>query len=139
METELRQVEEIYDMYMDKITEALFKTTIADRERDPHCDWRRSTFKYPISKDFPAEFLNTDELQRLSKRAFSTTQGYIGLVQNGIHTGDVVVVIYGARTPFVIRGVGGDRYQLIGDCYVHGIMDGEFLKTNPETKDIFLV
>jgi hypothetical protein len=40
------------------------------------------------------------------------------------HTGDLVVVLFGGRVPFVLRQQG-KRYTLIGECYIHDVMDGE--------------
>ena len=37
--------------------------------------------------------------------------------------------IRGAQIPFVVRK-GSDGYQFIGECYVHGIMDGEAKESN---------
>ncbi|KAG4433346.1 hypothetical protein IFR05_011174 [Cadophora sp. M221] len=75
---------------------------------------------------------------------FVTERGYIGLGPAGLRRGDVVVVFDGAETPFVVRSVvGGDvdvdgngvrdeewkarreEWVLGGDCYLHGLMDGE--------------
>jgi hypothetical protein len=39
--------------------------------------------------------------------------------------GDSIVIFRGARVPHVIRK-RGDDWELIGDCYVHGIMHGSF-------------
>jgi len=36
-------------------------------------------------------------------------------------------VLYGGQLPFVIRGVER-HFELIGEAYLHGIMDGEALK-----------
>lgn len=37
--------------------------------------------------------------------------------------------VYGGRYPFVLREVGGGggekRYRIVGDCYLHGGMEGE--------------
>jgi hypothetical protein len=38
----------------------------------------------------------------------------------------VVCVLYGGQTPFILRPKV-ERYQFIGECYVHGIMEGEAL------------
>ena len=60
---------------------------------------------------------------------FTTETGYMGLGPSGIDTmrqGDKVCVISGCCTPFVIRPVEGTTcYDLIGEAYVHGLMDGE--------------
>jgi hypothetical protein len=41
--------------------------------------------------------------------------------------GYMICVLLGGRTPFVLRP-REDRYELIGPCYVHGIMDGEAME-----------
>jgi hypothetical protein len=60
-----------------------------------------------------------------------TKSGYMALLPDGATAGDVICIIYGARTPYVLRWVkcvGPDlRYQLVGNCYVHGIVEGEAL------------
>ncbi|KAF2121032.1 hypothetical protein BDV96DRAFT_566128 [Lophiotrema nucula] len=43
---------------------------------------------------------------------------------------DVVCILQGAEVPFVLRPRGISRYknqsyEVVGECYVHGIMDGE--------------
>lgn len=61
-------------------------------------------------------------------RGFATTRsGYIGLVSPKAQVGDLIVVIMGARIPFVIRKAQGG-YLLVGDAYVHGLMEGEALR-----------
>lgn len=42
--------------------------------------------------------------------------------------GDVIAVMFGMNIPLVLRPVGGDYYQIVGEAYVHGIMDGEVMK-----------
>ncbi len=60
------------------------------------------------------------------RRLGVTTQQYLGLFPRGTKAGDHVCVLIGACVPFVIRWhESKDAYQLIGECYVHGIMDGE--------------
>jgi hypothetical protein len=65
-------------------------------------------------------------------RAFCiTASGYIGLVPEYTATGDIICLIYGSEVPFVLRSMSGEHegdYQLVGECYVHGIMDGEALE-----------
>lgn len=38
--------------------------------------------------------------------------------------GDMVCVLVGDEVPFILRKNGDSHYYLIGECYVHGIMDG---------------
>ena len=55
---------------------------------------------------------------------FITTKGYMGLGSQAMKAGDVVVVLAGGEVPFVLRRAG-ELFQLVGECYVHGIMNGE--------------
>ncbi|TVY38342.1 Heterokaryon incompatibility protein 6,OR allele [Lachnellula subtilissima] len=63
----------------------------------------------------------------LHRRFCVTNNGLMALVPAGTKDGDVVCVIRGAQTPFILRPVEGWTCQLVGECYVHGIMDGEMM------------
>ena len=52
--------------------------------------------------------------------------------------GDVVCIFHGAEVPFVLRPEANDRYRLLGEAYVHGIMDGEFMDTAPAIESFIL-
>ncbi|KAL5118209.1 hypothetical protein ACEQ8H_003881 [Pleosporales sp. CAS-2024a] len=57
---------------------------------------------------------------------FVTEKGYIGLGPWNAKRGDVVGVLLGGCTPFLLREVAGEQsYTLVGEAYVHGIMSGE--------------
>lgn len=58
------------------------------------------------------------------RKYFRSRTGYIGLVPDATQEGDKICVFFGGDTPSVIRP-SGDKYLLIGACYVHGIMKGE--------------
>ncbi|KAJ8106168.1 hypothetical protein OPT61_g9720 [Boeremia exigua] len=54
---------------------------------------------------------------------FVTEAGRLGLGPAHISPGDCIHLIHGLKTPFVLhRGLG--TYALRGECYVHGLMDG---------------
>jgi hypothetical protein len=42
--------------------------------------------------------------------------------------GDRICVLIGGEVPFIIRSTGRETYELVGECYVDGIMDGEALE-----------
>ena len=77
-------------------------------------------------------------------RAFAVTEkGYIGLVPSGAMPGDLLCLFFGASVPFVLRpradcrdGASSGTYSLVGEAYIHGIMDGEALDSGSE-RDIF--
>lgn len=64
---------------------------------------------------------------------FFTSKGYIGIASSMSQPGDGVMLIDGAQTPFVVRGLEGTMdatmklpyHLIISPCYVHGVMNGE--------------
>lgn len=83
----------------------------------------------------------------VTARRFATTKdGFMGLMPRGAMLGDEVCVILGAHVPFLVRRVphneiGINRYHLLGECYLQGIMNGEGMGSMPESemKEIELV
>jgi hypothetical protein len=74
--------------------------------------------------------LRTAMRAALTMRKFAITQkGYFALVPRGATQGDAIVVFEGACVPFVLRKRQGEYggYELLGEAYVHGIMQGEVL------------
>ncbi|KAI5920639.1 heterokaryon incompatibility protein-domain-containing protein [Camillea tinctor] len=61
---------------------------------------------------------------------FSTRNGYLGLGPD-CRAGDLVCLLFGGEVPFVLRPKDG-HYQLVGDAYVHGIMEGEAIHRDDE-------
>lgn len=58
------------------------------------------------------------------RRFFTTSSGRIGIGPPTMREGDFVAILFGGYTPYVLRPEGG-QYSLVGECYVHGIMNGE--------------
>jgi hypothetical protein len=56
----------------------------------------------------------------LARRPCVTSEERIGWVPEKAKTGDVVFVFPGLQSPYVMREVGGDGFQLVGECYIHG-------------------
>ena len=56
-----------------------------------------------------------------------TQDGYMGLVPTRAAKGDAICVFMGGAVPFVIRGTDNGRFRLLGECYIHGLMDGKAL------------
>ncbi len=69
-------------------------------------------------------------------RAFFTADsGHIGMChEQCVRPGDEIWVLKGGRVPYVLRPVEGETgtYGFVGDCYVHGIMRGEYVKKMEE-------
>ncbi|KAI1661974.1 HET-domain-containing protein [Daldinia decipiens] len=58
---------------------------------------------------------------------FSTQNGYVGMINGELQQGDEVFVVLGCNVPMLLRPTASGEYEVVGDCYVHGIMDGEAL------------
>jgi Heterokaryon incompatibility protein (HET) len=74
-----------------------------------------------------------------SRKLVITARGYLALAPIGTRRGDIVSILFGCSTPMIVRA-GLVHYELIGESYVHGIMDGnaveEYLHGN-QTANIF--
>ena len=64
----------------------------------------------------------------LLRRRGRTSNGYVGQFPVDARKGDVVCVPLGSAVPFVVRRVRGESFTLVGECYVHGIMQGEIFE-----------
>ena len=72
---------------------------------------------------------------------FATKGGYIGMGPAYSKPGDRVCLIMGLNAPYIVRTTedrNPSRVELIGEAYVHGMMDGEMMKVG-EARDIYLV
>lgn len=57
------------------------------------------------------------------RRMVKTQSGLIGMATGDVEVGDSVALFEGGKVPLVVREKDQD-YILVGDCYLHGIMDG---------------
>jgi hypothetical protein len=72
------------------------------------------------------------------RRFAVTRKGYLAIVPPLTKPGDMASLIMGAEVSFILRRLplqrsnGGSRkrqcYNLVGECYIHGVMDEEILK-----------
>ena len=74
----------------------------------------------------------------LWRRFFITQNGHVGLGPRATKEGDVVVVLRNGPWPFVLRplddGQDERKYQLLGQAYVRGWMQGEVVREVEEGK-----
>ncbi|EWG35981.1 hypothetical protein FVEG_00158 [Fusarium verticillioides 7600] len=62
----------------------------------------------------------------LDSKIFFTGTGYVGFGPRCMRPGDIVCVLFGGRTPYVLRPTAvADEYLFLGAAYVHELMDGE--------------
>ncbi|KAL9617195.1 MAG: hypothetical protein Q9160_008000 [Pyrenula sp. 1 TL-2023] len=77
-----------------------------------------------------------DQFLKVNKIAM-TRQGYYANVPITAQEDDVIAILYGSNLPLVLRPInyterpGGEdkvKYTLVGQCYVHGFMEGQALR-----------
>ena len=66
-----------------------------------------------------------------NRRIGTTEKGFIGLFPGHCEKGDAVHIIGGCPVPYVMRAISEDAWEMIGECYVPGWMEGEAL-TEPD-------
>ncbi|KAH7063939.1 heterokaryon incompatibility protein-domain-containing protein [Paraphoma chrysanthemicola] len=76
---------------------------------------------------------------------FITLSGYIGIGPARTQPGDEVWIFHGGKVPFVMRRTGVSKaierqetLNLVGDAYVHGIMDGQAMEVKHEARRVVL-
>lgn len=107
---------------LDKPLRSRIEFIITDRLRESELD------------QIPANLWQFAMQPRVKDKRFAvTSDGWISLVPPFSKVGDVVYVIEGCQVPLLLRKVksqdrdetGETRYELVGECYIHRIMDGE--------------
>lgn len=60
------------------------------------------------------------------RRFCTSRKGFMGLAPDIAQVGDKICLVSGCCTPLIIRG-DGSNFSLVGESYVHGVMDGELM------------
>ncbi|KAH6665237.1 hypothetical protein B0J14DRAFT_660923 [Halenospora varia] len=103
--------------------------------------WR--TICYDSQKGLNSEDHSFDkdgkEVEETGTRLYITENGYFGIVPIYAKEGDQIWAFSGAPNPFVLRASSNSAesqatktYQLVGVCYVDGIMHGELERAGLE-------
>jgi len=70
-----------------------------------------------------------DTTASMGMRLAVLDNGILGMVPRQASKGDVVCVLLGCNIPLVLRAVAGrEAFELVGECYVSGYMNGEALR-----------
>jgi hypothetical protein len=84
-----------------------------------------STGRMDITGPHPATF---------RRRLVLTEKNHLGLTAEHVERGDRVVILMGGQLPFILRKVDS-HYVLIGEAYIHGIMDGQAQDEESKTEE----
>lgn len=78
------------------------------------------------STNVPQDFQTSCEKTMAGRQLFTTENGYVGIARASVKLGDFVCVLPGCSVPVILRR-NNWHFNFFGDCYVHGIMQGEFV------------
>jgi hypothetical protein len=96
-------------------SEVLYERSVDDQSVDLHKASEAAIFQRQVNKACGG------------RRFFMTERGYIGLGPAELQHGQLVTVLLGGQVPFVLCE-REERVTLVGECYVHGFMNGEAIK-----------
>ena len=83
-------------------------------------------------------YYSLDQCSR-QRRMFMTSKSYIGLGSTRMQIDDKICILLGGDVPFILRKTKKGQYQFVGEAYVHGIMSGEFMATDPEVQTFTII
>ena len=141
---------------IDEIPEDFWRTLVADRGPSGSVTplWYHRAFAHCLSHRNPNGDINlarliaeseagssliTDFMSRVQsvicdrKFLISMNHKWFGLVPDGTEIGDIICILCGCSVPVILRQGSGDDmgcWRLVGECYVHGIMDGEITEAH---------
>ena len=73
------------------------------------------------------------------RRPLLFSNGCLGIGPRETELGDLVYVLIGADVPYILRRqCQDDKFRIIGEAYVHGIMDGEAMEASPAIQRILI-
>ncbi|KAF7539317.1 hypothetical protein G7054_g2276 [Neopestalotiopsis clavispora] len=73
----------------------------------------------------------------LKESCFITETGHIGCGED-LAKDDIIAILYGSEVPFALRKQTDETYRLVGEVYVEGIMEGEFMKVHRAESSIII-
>lgn len=137
---------------------AVWRTAVADQEvrqgiRKPRLSEEKVHVIHEILDKMDMSLISTqtvtgkglsdycDQLRAVAqdRRPLLVAGNYIGIGPRETKEGDLVFILLGADTPYILRRHSQDEtLHLIGEAYVHGVMDGEIMKGDPAIETIVL-
>jgi hypothetical protein len=100
-------------------------------------DAQTSIMKETIGSQVVKDFLERVQAVTWGRRLLRTKiKDWLGLgpnKPNNVRKGDAICIIFGCNVPVILRehsnmSDNSKHYELIGECYIHGMMNGDALK-----------
>ena len=71
----------------------------------------------------------------IGRKFVASKNHHIGIGPAETELGDVICLALGNSTPMLLRPTSAGIYRFVGECYIHGIMDGEFIACHESNSD----
>lgn len=134
-EWEPENLQGVYEPTGETILEAFSRTIVADvakkgplRERGYSVDWSfwRSIKDYTQQPASPQRRVEWGSLlfATVGRSFVLSDKGYMCLAPGETRPGDEICLLLGGHVFYILRPVG-ESWSFVGECYVHGFMDGE--------------
>ena len=117
----------------ETIFDAFLKTVVANMSNAKDKPQRGGRAHWDIEKcyfaagDFGREGEHVFHYAQCRRLAYSIN-GYMALVSHQAKEGDLLYALFGGSVLYALRPKG-DQFILVGECYVHGLMDGEAMQS----------
>jgi hypothetical protein len=105
-----------------RIPAAVDQTTVSFRD---HSTQQEPNFR-------ASRYFSAFQRACINRVVFRTENNFVGVGSKLLLEGDTAAIIYGADLPFALRPKGQSQHQILGPCYVHGIMFGDAVKLHRE-------
>ncbi|MCJ1366779.1 hypothetical protein MMC16_005909 [Acarospora aff. strigata] len=127
----------IYSHTGETFDKAFRRTVVADmqtggRARGNSIDWEvlhsRNDGISPSESKLKSDLSLALRHACYGRRFCWTEKGYMGIVPAATQDGDEICVLYGGLVLYALRKLPSGQHSFVGECYVHGLMDGETLR-----------
>ncbi|CZR68730.1 uncharacterized protein PAC_18629 [Phialocephala subalpina] len=114
------KVHTAYETFKDTDLKDVNEKALGDVGLSYYCEWLQSVAK--------------------GRRPLLTEDGHLGIGPCEAEPGDFVFVLLGSDLPFVMRRESEtpEKIRIVGESYLHGVMDGEIMERNPVIEHIEL-
>ncbi|KAF4946945.1 hypothetical protein FSARC_14077 [Fusarium sarcochroum] len=116
----------VYSIYL--LTDGIFDTRSLARQypKVAGCQFLVGTTGFFLARHWTDPRAFYKMMLCMNRTMARTCSGYIGMVPGSAKPGDVLVVFQGGKLPLLLRA-RASNWVIIGDAYVHGVMNKELL------------
>ncbi|KAF5520640.1 Heterokaryon incompatibility protein 6, OR allele [Colletotrichum aenigma] len=133
-----------FDVYLKTMTlmegpEGILQQLLADQIDNHGLSLRDADSYYLQQKENLELVIGANAKWSLNRRFFRSDAGRFGWCVDGTQPGDIVALFHGCDSVFTLREAGDGGWRIIGDCYIHDLMDGEGVRPDFEETELQII